>query len=246
MAYTIEHLRLERDEKILQAFKRLRLPGMAGHFREILDGTLSVDGMDISTILEQFVDAELLRRTGNKAEKLIREAKLWYPSADLEELQGSASRLSQQLVSTLSKTRFIDAGAFVIIHGGPKSGTTHFGCAIGASACRLSKRTRYIRYFDLLSRLVDAKRVGGVLQEELDALRTIPCLIVDDWMNTSMSQNELMLMREIMDYRPKNGGTILISHSHPDSWRDLMDTSTSYRDSLIHTLTEGAMIIELT
>ena len=67
---------------------------MAGHFREILDGTLSVDGMDISTILEQFVDAELLRRTGNKAEKLIREAKLWYPSADLEELQGSASRLS--------------------------------------------------------------------------------------------------------------------------------------------------------
>lgn len=246
MAYTIEHLRLERDEKILQAFKRLRLPGMAGHFREILDGTLSVEGMDISTILEQFVDAELLRRTGNKAEKLIREARLWYPSADLEELQGSASRLSQQLISTLSKTKFIDAGAFVIIHGGPKSGTTYLGCAIGASACRLSKRTRYIRYFDLLSRLVDAKRVGGVLQEELDALRTIPCLIVDDWMNTSMSQNELMLMREIMDYRPKNGGTILISHSHPDSWMDLMDTSTSYRDSLIHTLTEGAMIIELT
>ncbi len=246
MAYTIEHLRLERDEKILQAFKRLRLPGMAGHFREILDGTLSVEGMDISTILEQFVDAELLRRTGNKAEKLIREARLWYPSADLEELQGSASRLSQQLISTLSKTKFIDAGAFVIIHGGPKSGTTYLGCAIGASACRLSKRTRYIRYFDLLSRLVDAKRVGGVLQEELDALRTIPCLIVDDWMNTSMSQNELMLMREIMDYRPKNGGTILISHSHPDSWMDLIETSTSYRDSMIHTLTEGTMIIELT
>ena len=119
---------------------------------------------------------------------------------------------SQQLVSTLSKTRFIDAGALVIIHGGPKSGTTHFGCAIGASACRLSKRTRYIRYFDLLSRLVDAKRVGGVLQKSL-TLRTIPCLIVDDWMNTSMSQNELMLMREIMDYRPKRR-TILISHSH--------------------------------
>ena len=38
MAYTIEQIRLERDEKILQAFKRLRLPGMAGHFREILDG----------------------------------------------------------------------------------------------------------------------------------------------------------------------------------------------------------------
>jgi len=64
-------------------------------------------------------------------------------------------------------------------------------------------------------------------------------------MNSPMSQNELMLMREIMDYRPKNGGTILVSHSHPDLWRDLMETTTSYRDSMFHTLTEGAMIIEL-
>ena len=245
MAYTIEQIRLERDDKILQAFKRLRLPGMAGHFREILDGTVVVEGQDISSILEQFIDAELLRRTGNKAEKLIREARLWYPSADLEEVSSNTPYLSAQLISTLSKVRFIDAGAFLIIHGGPKSGTTYLGCAIGASACRLSRRTRYIRYFDLLSRLIDAKRTGGLLQEELEELRTIPCLIVDDWMNSPMSQNELMLMREIMDYRPKNGGTILVSHSHPDLWRDLMETTTSYRDSMFHTLTEGAMIIEL-
>lgn len=64
-------------------------------------------------------------------------------------------------------------------------------------------------------------------------------------MNTTMSHNELMLIREVMDYRPKGGGTILISHTHPDRWRELVDTDTSYRDSLLHTLTDGATVIEL-
>ncbi|MFA5448437.1 MAG: ATP-binding protein [Sphaerochaeta sp.] len=245
MAYSIEQIRLDRDEKILLAFKRLRLPGMANHFREILEGTVEVDGLDVSTILEQFIDVELGRRTDNKADKLIREARLWYPSATLEHLQGNARKLSPQLISTLSKVRFIEAGAFIIIYGGPRSGTTYLGCAIGASACRLNRRTRYVRYFDLLSNLVEAKQVAGSLQDGLEALRTVPCLIVDDWMNSNMSQNELLLMREIMDYRPKYGGTILISHSHPDSWKGLVDSDTSYRDSMFKTLTEGAMIIEL-
>jgi DNA replication protein DnaC len=245
MAYNTEQARLQRDEKILKAFRRLRLPGMASHFTEILEGVVEVENLDVSSLIEQFIDAELYRRSGNKADKLIREARLWYPSAKLDQLQGAASKLSQQVVSTLSKGRFIDAGAFVIICGGPKSGTTYLGCAVAASACRLDRRTLYIRYFDLLSNLLEAKRAEGQLGQTLDRLRTIPCLVIDDWMNTSMSHNELMLMREIMDYRPRNGGTILVSHTHPDRWKELIDTDTSYRDSLLRTLVEGATVINL-
>lgn len=92
---------------------------------------------------------------------------------------------------------------------------------------------------------MEAKRTDGQLSQMLDRLRTIPCLVIDDWMNTPMSHNELMFIREIMDYRPRSGGTILVSHTHPDRWRELMDGSTSYRDSLLHTLTDGATVIEL-
>ena len=245
MAYNIEQMRLERDGKVLEAFKRLRLPGMASLFREIVDGSIIIVDVDVPTLLEQFVDAELLRRTGNKADKLIRAARLWYPSAELDRLQGAASKLPPQTICTLSKGGFIDAGAFVIICGGPKSGTTYLGCAIAASACRLDRRTLYVRYFDLLTQLVEAKRADGQLGQTMERLRAIPCLVVDDWMNTTMSHNELMLIREVMDYRPKGGGTILISHTHPDRWRELVDTDTSYRDSLLHTLTDGATVIEL-
>lgn len=99
MAYNNEQMRLERDSKVVEAFKRLRLPAMAGLFKEIVDGSITIGEVDVATLLELF----------------------------------------------------IDAGAFVIICGGPKSGTTYLGCAIAASAYRLDKRTLYIRYFDLLS-----------------------------------------------------------------------------------------------
>lgn len=70
------------------------------------------------------------------------------------------------------------------------------------------------------------------------------------WRNLSESwphpfHNELMLIREIMDYRPRVGGTILISHSQPDDWDSLMQTSTSYKVSMVKTLTEGATVVKL-
>jgi DNA replication protein DnaC len=83
------------------------------------------------------------------------------------------------------------------------------------------------------------------LQEALDYYRSMDCLVVDDWMNTPMNHNELMLIREIMDYRPKYGGTILVSHTQPDDWASMMQTNASYKVSMIKTLTEGATVVNL-
>ena len=64
-------------------------------------------------------------------------------------------------------------------------------------------------------------------------------------MNTPMNRNELMLIREIIDYRPRFGGAILISHSQPDDWASMMQTNTSYKVSMIKTLAEGATVVKL-
>jgi DNA replication protein DnaC len=241
---SLEEERLARDEFLMQSFKKLRLPGMAACYREILDGNEQMGNMDVATLMERFVNAELLRRGDRKTAVMIGQARLWYPSGDLSNLKGRNAMLGIQMVCSLSKCGFIDARAFVIVHGGPKSGTTYLGCAIAVSACRLRYKTRYIRYFDLLQQLIEAKNKDG-LQEVLEYFRNLDCLVVDDWMNISMNHNELMLIREIMDYRPRVGGTILISHSQPDDWDSLMQTSTSYKVSMVKTLTEGATVVKL-
>lgn len=57
MAYNNEQMRLERDSKVVEAFKRLRLPAMAGLFKEIVDGSITIGEVDVATLLELFIDA---------------------------------------------------------------------------------------------------------------------------------------------------------------------------------------------
>ena len=97
----------------------------------------------------------------------------------------------------------------------------------------------------MLQQLIN-DRGSNSMAETLELYRTIPCLIIDDWMNEMMSSNELTLMREVIDYRARNGGTILISHTHPDNWKDLINSQTSYRQSFFQTMTDGSTFIALT
>lgn len=240
-----EEQRIARDGFILDGLKKLRLPGIIGYYQDILNGDVDVVGKDVDEIFEEMVATELLRRKDSKTLKLIREAKLWFPSAGLEDLKGANAKIPKQSISTLSRCSFIEAGAFVIIVGKPKSGTTYLGCALGVSCCNLKHKTRYIRYFDMLQQLID-DRGSSNMTETLELYRTIPCLIIDDWMNEAMSSNELTLMREVIDYRSRNGGTILISHTHPDNWKDMINSQTSYRQSFFQTMTEGSTFIALT
>jgi len=84
-----EEQRIARDGFILDGLKKLRLPGIIGYYQDILSGNVDVVGKDVDEILEEMVATELLRRKDSKTLKLIREAKLWFPSAELEDLKGA-------------------------------------------------------------------------------------------------------------------------------------------------------------
>jgi hypothetical protein len=93
----------------MQSFKKLRLPGMAACYREILDGNEQMGNMDVATLMERFVNAELLRRGDRKTAVMIGQARLWYPSGDLSNLKGRNAMLGIQMVCSLSKCGFIGA-----------------------------------------------------------------------------------------------------------------------------------------
>ena len=52
----------------------------------------------------------------------------------------------------------------------------------------------------------------------LNFYRKTQCLVIDDWLNDPISAKETLLMKEILDYREKFGGTVLISHSPVSDW----------------------------
>ena len=77
---SLEEERLARDEFLMQSFKKLRLPGMAACYQEILDGNERMDDVDVATLMERFVNAELVGRGDRKTSSMIGKACLWYPS----------------------------------------------------------------------------------------------------------------------------------------------------------------------
>ena len=141
----IEERRIARDMFILDGLKKLRVPGIVGYYQDILDGAVDVKDKDIDEVFEEMVATELLRRKDNKTLKLIKEARLWFPSAGLEDLKGANAKIPKQTISTLSRCSFVETRAFVLISGRPRSGTTYLGCALGVSCCKLKHKTRYVR-----------------------------------------------------------------------------------------------------
>lgn len=241
---TVERER-DRDEFIRSGFKLLRLPAMSDHYSDVLERNVDYTCMSIGEILEEFITEELARRKDKATERRLRDARLWYPHADVNDISYEGKKVTRQQVLNLCRCSFIDAKAFVLITGSPRSGTTFLGCALGASSCRLKYRTLYVRYFDLLQEMSSARREPENLQEKLQQFKEAECLIIDDWMNADVSHNELVILREILDYRSKFGGTILISHTKVDLWKTRMVSETSYRTSLFETITKGATILEV-
>lgn len=62
------------------------------------------------------------------------------------------------------------------------------------------------------------KIVCGTLSDLLNLYRKMQCLIIDDWLNDPISTKETLLMKKILDYREKYGGTLLIFHSTVSEW----------------------------
>lgn len=237
---TMEEQRRERDTLILEGLAILRLPGMAEYYREkFVDSPEPPENKSTEEFIHEMVGTQLALRNSNRALRYTKGADLWFLDANLENLTKRNATLTKSQVGYLSKCSYIENRGVVIITGPAKSGVTYLGCAIGASCCKLKYRTRYVRYTSLIQGLAEANR-DGTLTDLLDSYRKAQCLIIDDWLNDPISAKETHLMKEILDYRGKFGGTVLISHSPVSEWKNNLSASKEVLASLLLTMTLGA------
>ncbi|WP_345907352.1 ATP-binding protein [Sphaerochaeta sp. UBA5849] len=237
---TREEQRRERDSLILAGLTVLRLPGMAEYYREkFVDNPDPPEDKSPEEFIEEMVGTQLALRTSNRTMKYAKDADFWFFDANLENLAKRNASLTKSQVGYLSKCSYIDNHGVVIITGPAKSGITYLGCAIGTSCCNLKYRTQYVRYTSLIQNLAEANK-DGTLSDLLNSYRRTQCLIIDDWLNDPISTKETLLMKEILDYREKFGGTVLISHSPVSEWKKNLSASKEVLASLLQTMTIGA------
>ena len=93
-----------------------------------------------------------------KFTKLLRQAKLRYPAADLDRTIYDPDRLlDTAAIESLSTCGWIDEGRNLLISGKSSSGKAYLANALSVAALRQFKTVRYIKASRLMSELEQAR-----------------------------------------------------------------------------------------
>src|SRR6202007_2015348 len=111
---------------------------------------------------------------GGRKPPRSRRVKMWegFDSA-------AAPKLNKPLVLELLRCDYLDRRENLLLVGGPGTGKTHLGTALGVEACGRGKRVRFYRVTELVTLLLEAReeRHLGRLRSQLAKL---DLLILDE------------------------------------------------------------------
>ena len=111
--------------------RTLRLDGMARAFEEQLTQPLAT-GLAFEDRFGLLVDRELAWRDTRRLERLLKQAKLKYPDACIEDLDTRSARgLDPRQLASLAGADWIRAGHSILITGATGLGKTWLACALG-------------------------------------------------------------------------------------------------------------------
>ncbi len=224
------------NEPTMEKLKGLRLEAMAAAWCEHQgNGDLSQLSFDERFAL--LVDAEWLARENTRQARLLREAKLRYPNACVEDIDYAAKReIDKAVVRQLATCRWIQDHRTVILTGATGTGKSWIACALAQQACRKGYRALYKRAPRLFGELALAK-ADGTYERLLAKLARVDVLIIDDWALAPATEPERRDLLEILEDREDRRSTIMGSQLPHTLWHEHLGepmTADAILDRLIH------------
>ena len=198
--------------------RKMKLSSMAKALEEKLNSP-NCNLFAVQSEFSEIILAEFNTRRANKINKLIKDAGLKMPDADIEDLYTDCGRsMNMDILNQMMRCDWIKNKNNLIITGGSGSGKTWVGCAIAARACELSKK---VRFYTLNSLLLYMKTLTP--QEYLKEVNRIvkyDLLILDDVGFNPYDLESCRIFFEVLDARYKNGSIMFISNYTTDEWYD--------------------------
>jgi DNA replication protein DnaC len=124
----------------------------------------------------------------------------------------------------------------LIIKGASGNGKSYLACAFGIAACRQLYTVKYVRLPDLLEELAIA-RGEGIYKKVMKAYKKADLLILDEWLLTSLRENEARGLLEIVESRHQVASTIFCSQFDIQGWYEKIGEGTladAILDRIIH------------
>jgi len=223
-------------ESTLTKLHEMRLNAMAEQFHEQLRNE-QFNELSFEDRFALMVDIEWSRRKNNKLDRIIKGANFRYTQACIEDIEYHADRkLDKSQILRLASGDYIQGKHNLIIKGASGNGKSYLACAFGIAACRQLFTVKYVRLPDLLEELAIA-RGEGIYKKVMKAYKKADLLILDEWLLTSLRENEARDLLEIVESRHQVASTIFCSQFDIQGWYEKIGEGTladAILDRIIH------------
>ncbi len=225
-------------EEITQRLREMRLPVMASQLISLYEsGELKHSSTE--DILDMLTLEEYISRKNNTVERYRKSANLSQMYAELSEIHYTPERkINERVLEQLSRGEYINKARNVLIVGACGTGKTYIANALASDACRKLHRTVYCRMFELIS---DVSRWE---QQKIKNRYVKPdVLVIDDFGNTRLSEQEALQLFKVMEYRYGSKSTIIASQLEPEEWHQNFGASLLADSILDRTISNSYKII---
>lgn len=213
-------------EHTLSVLRQLKLDGMARAFDEQIEQPGTVGSLSFEERFGMIVDRELNHRDGRRVARLLKHAKLKFPSACLEDIQYDAGRgLDRRELATLATGDWVRHGQNITITGQTGVGKTWFACALCHQVCRQGFSALYVRASRLFEELKIAHADGSFVRR-LSALAKTDVLLIDDFALAPVGVAERNDLLEVLDDRVNGRCTIITSQRPTKAWHEYLNEPT--------------------
>ena len=145
-------------------------------------------------------------------------------------------KMNRSLVFDLATGAFISRHDDALFLGPPGTGKSHLAQAIGLAAIEQGYRVVYRETHALLDDIAEAT-IDGTRKECMEALATVPLLIIDDLGMRKLPPTAAEELLEIVMRRYERTSTLLTSNRPVQDWGKLLGDSaavTAMLDRLLH------------
>lgn len=226
-------------EMLLKSFK---LPTFAREYAAVGD-TAAREGLTHPAYLLALARMEAHERADRRTLRLLEESRLptekSLASFDLSRLSPKA----RTAFNALKDGSFLDRAENVLAFGNPGTGKTHLLCALGQELVRNGRTVLFAPTFQIVQRLLAAKR-DLRLPSELKKLDRFDALLLDDIGYVQQSREEMEVLFTLLAERYERRSVLITSNLVFSRWdqifKDPMTTAAAI-DRVVH----HAMILEL-
>jgi DNA replication protein DnaC len=219
-----------------RALRQLRLGGVAAVLETRLRQA-QAEPMAPIDLISCLVSDELTRRGDRLLERRRKQAGFRDPHKTLDNFDFTFNpKMNRGLIFDLATATFLAKREDALFLGPGGTGKSHLAQAIGQAAIRQGYRVLYRETHVLLEELAEAV-VDGARKSYMEAIATVPLLILDDFGMRKLPHTAAEDLLEIVMRRYERASTLLTSNRPVEDWGKLLGdiaAVSSMLDRLLH------------